>query len=401
MTNMESSGKSFWVVLGILAVVMVAIALFFVSCPSVFPAGGFTGPEQMRADTPAGIRFSGDSYRYIEGGEKLLKGISLDRTQRGYRGYIAIVAMCLGSGIKLPGLVVLQVLASIGTLFCVMWLARRISGKSAAYLAGAMFALNLDAAVWETFVMTETVYAAAVASIACLLVMANEKRKVWLYCLVFAVVILLAFLRPTGWILPPAALLFWITASGWKIWQRSLAALCVVVLFFTAAFGMSGAKSGIEGQGPVAKLYGGEVVWQEDLWRVDMPEAPEDKTSFTVAIKYIVRHPVACSWLAAKRVGVMFLKVRPGYSTAHNLFLLAIYLPLFILTLAGAILSRKTNETMAVISLILAHGLVVALTFNDNDGRFTVHITPLLAIMAAVALNAVLPKGLFLSKNKD
>ena len=136
------------------------------------------------------------------------------------------------------------------------------------------------------------------------------------------------------------------------------------------------------------RMYRGEVVWEEAVWRVEMPPPPEDGTAPAAIVGYIVRHPVACTWLAAKRLMVMFFRVRPSYSLAHNLFCAGVYVPLALLGLAGVLLAWRKPEGMAAILLVGIHALIVALTFNDNDGRFTLYFTPLLATAAVLLLCA-------------
>lgn len=371
-----------------LALVLLMSLLFtvFLVRPSIFPGHGFTGPDEWRLNTPEGIRFTGDSYRYIGGAEQIIEGQNLDAMQVQYRGYICIAAALFACGLGLKGLIALQFIASLVTLLCVMWLAQRIGGKICAILAGAILALNADFAVWTTFVMTECIYSCAVAIIACLLVMTAEKRKWWHYASTAVLALFFAFLRPTGWILLPAVGCCFVWSASWKLKWRLAAMAGVWAIFVIAAFGMSNSGSGISSQSPVAKLYSGEVIWQEDLWRADMPEPPEDKESYVSASWYIVRHPIACTKLALKRVLFMFVKVRPGYTKSHNLLLIAIYSFLGIAGLAGLVLAAGTRGGEALIALTVAHALVVALTFNDNDGRFVLYIVPLLSVASSFAL---------------
>ena len=71
---------------------------------------GFSGPAEWRAETPAGIRFTGDSWRYIEGGEKIIDGRPFDKTQKSYMGYIAVTAASLSCGHTLFPLIALQII---------------------------------------------------------------------------------------------------------------------------------------------------------------------------------------------------------------------------------------------------------------------------------------------------
>ncbi len=271
-------------------------------------------------------------------------------------------------------------------LLALMAVARRAGGSGLAAVTGAIFALNPDFPVWHTFVMTESLYISAVCFTLWLALWAMPPGRSWRYVLATAVIVLFALLRPSGWIMLPAVALFWIGHAKWRWPWRLVGGAAVVLLFLTLAFGGRGFRQGISGQSPVDKLYAGEVVWQEDLWRVAMPPPDGDDRSYLGAVAYIVRHPIACVHLALRRLAVLFLRIRPGYSAAHNAVLLAVYLPLAFLGAAGAWLGQQRLEVRLALALVLAHALVVALTFNDNDGRFSLYLTPPLGLLAAMAL---------------
>ncbi|MDD4098577.1 MAG: hypothetical protein PHC30_07385 [Lentisphaeria bacterium] len=366
--------------------VMLLATWFLLAHPGVFPAGGYDGPAFWREATPAGIRFSGDSYRYLSGAERVLAGESLSPEQAPYRGYIWVVAVCLRIGLGLPGLVGLQVAFAGLALLALMAAARRAAGSGLAAVTGAIFALNPDFPVWHTFVMTESLYISAVCLTLWLALWAGAPGRPWRYGVVLAAVMFFAQLRPSGWIMLPAVALFWLGLARWPGAWRLAGAAAVVVLFLALAFGGRGFRQGISGQSPVDKLYSGEVVWQEDLWRVAMPPPPGSDRTYLGAVTYILRHPVACCHLALRRLAVLFLRVRPGYSAGHNAVLLAVYLPLALLGAVGAWLGRRRPEVRLAVTLVLAHALVVALTFNDNDGRFSLYLTPPLGLLAAMAL---------------
>lgn len=368
------------------AFVIILATGFLLTRPGVFPAGGYAGPAAWRDSTPAGIRFSGDTYRYLSGAEQVLAGERLTAEQAPYRGYIWVVAACLRTGVGLRGLVVLQVALALLALLALMAVGRRAGGPGLAAVTGVVFALNPDFPVWHTFVMTESLYISAVCLTLWLALWAMPPGRPWRFVPAAAVVVLFALLRPSGWIMLPAVVLFWLGHAKWPWPWRLAGAAAVVMLFLALAFGGRGFRQGISGQSPVDKLYAGEVVWQEDLWRVAMPPPATGDRTYLGAIAYIGRHPVACVHLGLRRLAVLFLRIRPGYSAAHNAVLLAVYLPLALLGAVGAWLGRRRVEVRLGLALVLAHALVVVLTFNDNDGRFSLYLVPPLGLLAAVAL---------------
>ena len=358
-----------------LALGMLALTAFMYWHPSIFPMHGFSGPEGY-AVSPANARLTGDSWRYIHGGHAILHGQPLEEIQRSYLGY------CLLCGLAGPGIIFLQLAFALAALAALLAIGRRLDGNACAVLAGLLFALNPEFAAWHCAIMTESIYTSCVCINAFLSLWAMDKARRWRMPAVFAWIFLTAFLRPTGWIQLPAVLLLWSCACIQKLKWKAAATAAILVCH--ALFSIVFAENGIQQQSPTIKLYTGEVVWQEELWRVDMPKADLSKTGLVDGLLYALRHPLASSWLALKRLGVMLLRIRPSYSRMHNLFLLAYHLPITLLGLAALLLNRRRPAAWAIGAMLAAHALVVALTFNDNDGRFTLYFTPLLATAACV-----------------
>ncbi len=376
---------------------LVVIAIFFLTHPQVFPMHGFSGPAEWRAETPAGIRFTGDSWRYIEGGEKIIDGRPFDKTQKSYMGYIAVTAASLSCGHTLFPLIALQIIMACIACAAVMNAAFEANAAHrfafhAAVATGLLFALNPEFSAWHTAVMTESLYTSVVCVIAWLAVWATERKTAVRLPEIFALTFLTAFIRPTGWILLPAVAIYWAVNLLKSVWSKLVAVVCVIAIFLTMAFAGRSFNEGIQKESPSVKLYTGEVVWQEDLWRVKMPPADLAKTDLTSGLIYGIRHPVASAWLVVKRLAVMFLRIRPSYSWKHNLFLLVYHVPLTLLAFIGAWLGWKSRHVRMATAFVIAHAVVVALTFNDNDGRFTLYFTPLLGLLAATAVAAAVDR---------
>ena len=358
----------------LLGLALILLTAFMYCHPQIFPMHGYTGPDGVPV-SPANARLTGDSWRYISGGGAILYGQPLDDVQRAYSGY------CLLYGVFNEMIVVVQTLLALVGLAAVTTIGRRLAGNIGGWLAGALFALNPEFAAWHCAIMTESAYTSCVCIGAFLALWATEKtRRIWRMPLAFMFIVLAAFLRPTGWILLPATLIFWCCTCLPKIWQKAAASIAVAIAFVVVA--MMFASGDIGQQSPAVKLYTGEVVWQEELWRVDMPPTDMTRTSLSDGVLYGLRHPMASGWLVLKRLGVMFLRIRPSYSLLHNLFLLAFHLPIAAFGIAAFYSLRRSAATWVIATMVCSHALVVALTFNDNDGRFTLYFTPLLATAA-------------------
>ncbi len=371
--TMQNLKSNFFLQIGLLGLALILLVTFMYCHPQIFPMHGYTGPAGMPV-SPEKARLTGDSWRYISGGAAWLHGQPLDSVQRAYSGY------CLLYGLFNEAIVMVQTLFALVALAAIIAIGRRLAGTAGGWLSGALFALNPEFAAWHCAIMTESVYTSCVCIIAFLAIWATDRDSLKRMPLVFAFVVLTAFLRPTGWILLPAIVIFWCCACLKERWMKIAASLAVAVAFVIVA--MLFASNDISHQSPVMKLYTGEVVWQEELWRVDMPPADMTRTRLVDGILYGLLHPLASAWLVLKRLGVMLLRIRPSYSLMHNLFLLAFHLPIAVFGLAAFYFLRRSTCVWAIAAMVFSHSLVVALTFNDNDGRFTLYFTPLLATAA-------------------
>ena len=69
-----------------------------------------------------------------------------------------------------------------------------------------------------------------------------------------------------------------------------------------------------------------------------------------------------------------------------------LYVISVILAFIGLWLGWKSRHVRMATAFVIAHAIVVALTFNDNDGRFTLYFTPLLGLLAATSVATAIPR---------
>ena len=346
---------------------------------------GFSGPEDANGYSLTAKRLTGDSWRYISGGQAIRAGRPLEDGQRSYSGYCALVGL-LPSSCLIPFQTLMAQLA-LAALLTLAW--RLTRSGLAVVLAGLCVACQPEFAAWHTAVMTESLYMSAVSCNALFAWSAAHSRRRWLWLpLTFAWVALTATLRPTGWIQVPAVALYWSLTLPRGRWPRLVWSALVCASFVGLAVLAGG--DAIQRESPARKLYDGEVVWREPLWRVEMPREARAPETLGEGLLYGLRHPVASGWLVCKRLAMMFLRIRPTFSLKHNLFLLLCQVPLTVCGLAALWVWRRRAVVGALGAMLLAHALIVALTFNDNDGRFTLYILPLLMMVAVCGVTLAL-----------
>jgi len=362
----------------------------FLCRPGLHAEGGYDGNAPWRDQVPRGIRMAGDTPRYVHGAENLLAGEPWEEKEGSYVGYVVLVAACLRTGAGLYGVVAFQILVAFLALPCLYGLGRRVGGPGTGALAVLLHAANPDPAVWHTFILTDSLYASSLIVFVWLYVEAWDRGWWWRVSVVPATVVL-ASIRPNGWIVPVALGVHAILTAGRWSWRLRLACLTGLgVLGLATVVGLSGVRHGLEAEHPIQMLYQGEVVWRSAPWRLQMPAPETTDEDWLAAGVYILRHPVACARLAAARMGALFGRVRPAHSLKHNLLVLCIYPPLYLLAIPGLRGAWRRREAQILLAVIAGHVLTVMLTFDDQNGRFFLYFWPELLVFSAAGAAGLL-----------
>jgi hypothetical protein len=344
----------------------------------------------------SGVRIGGDSGMYLDGALNLAGGQPLSVRQPSYAAYIAFLALVQSTGVGLIGVVAAQLAAACGAAVVVGKMAAQLAGHSAAVLAILMFAMDFDTNRWHAFILSDSLFLSLLVGSVWLVYRALPLRAGGMILAVVAT-LAAALVRPEGWFLVPAAMLFWIAYGTSRIAIRvaAVAALVVAAGILTVAVAprLSGNLAAV---GPADMLRRGQTIWDFDGWRVPMPADAvfdDGRASTADALVYGMRHPLSTAALMAARVAVHFAHVRPFFSGAHNAALVSWLMPVYLLTLSG--LWRWWRHPMCrwVAMAIASQTLVVALTHADWDGRYLSHVLPLMYPLAAAALATALTKA--------
>ena len=131
----------------------------------------------------------------------------------------------------------------------------------------------------------------------------------------------------------------------------------------------------------------GRVVWGDPATYIVMPadEAGTGKGLVSV-LGYVGRHPVASFRLMSFRVAAELGHVRAFYSAGHNVVIAVVLIPMYLLAVVGLFVTRHESLARLLVAVIAGHLVVVALTWADWDGRFLLHVFPLIGIFAACGL---------------
>jgi 4-amino-4-deoxy-L-arabinose transferase-like glycosyltransferase len=345
-----------------------------------------------------GIRTAGDSPRYLDGAENLLRGLPLQERQPYYTGYLLLIAFCRMIGSGLPGVIAIQLMMAGLAALALYDLGRRLHGESAGLFAAALFAANPDIARWNAYILTDSLYISLVILAVWSTHKAFELRRYW-YLMASTVLAAATLIRPNGSVLILVSLLY--LCSGIKrkrlrhlviaaILLASILSALALLRFYTLRFG----------DNPVTILRYGITGISE--WDVPMPAEPGPFAGeWTDLISYVARHPFASLRLGATRVAIELIHARPFFSFKHNALLFVSLPVIYLLALVGLRLSRNRSLMRLVVLTIVAHLAVVAATYADWDGRFLLYVLPLICLLSSCTLASLVAKRARALSSKD
>lgn len=335
-----------------------------------------------------GMRVGSDTRRYTNGAARLLAGEPMVGKQSSYLGYVGVIAGVQAAGCSLFVVILLQVLIAAVAAAALADLTMTLVDVRAGLIASFLFAINIDIARWNAYILTDSLYISLVTITTWSVERARTGRT---GSRILAVILLLvtALARPNGWMLLLVAGTYWIATASWTATKRALAIITLVLVFLLLAVGARGFREGIESETPTRWLQEGVVIWGYDGWIVPMPPSA-DGEDLAAGLRYATTHPLASVRLALARVGAELIAIRPYYSRSHNIVLLIAYLPLYALSVIGVRHARRPLRGL-LLGVIGAHLFTIAITFGSWDGRFLLYSMPLITALAATGATALLP----------
>lgn len=351
----------------------------------------------------SGTRIGADTSLYVEGARQLLAGEPVTGRAASYAGYVAVIAATRGLLAPDAAVVLLQILAAAVAALAVAAMAGRLGGEQAAWLAAALLAIDVETSRWHTYVLSDSLYASALTlAVWCTYRAANTVFSVRGFAMAMGVTVCAALIRPEGWFLLPVVAVY--LAIGAPSGRSRLLVLSSAVAVVIAAIAIVTPRleSNVSAIGPNTMLRQGTTIWSYDGWRVAMPaEASGGGSEAQEAIAYALRHPVSTSLLMTTRVGVHMAHVRPFYSAAHNVVILAWLLPVYALAIMGWRATARHQLARWCAIAVLSQTVVVAVGHADWDGRYLAHVMPLIYPCAACGAIRALRRGNYSSGSPD
>jgi hypothetical protein len=363
----------------------------------------FFGPRNSFPTSHFIIRHGYDAERYLAAAQSILAGNMPIGPAQGFIGYDLFVTFFIWSGLGQIGIVLAQSLLTSLAAYCLYRLARRIFDNRAGLTAALFYVVYVELHYWNFYIQSESLF---VSMIIISLFLVVEWRG-WLRMSVAGLVVLFtSVIRPNGIIL---ILSVGIYVSYSLLRARRYKALvgvaCATVVAFPLAINFVSVilahfhRVGRFSDGIIIAHYGKSYLAMPGVLPAGLQEIqnPLFKLLF-----FITQKPLYFLKLAGRRLWYLFVNMRPYYSAFHKYYLLMVLVPSYALA-AGGVLSRSehTAEKLFLLSLCCLQGLVVALTYVDNDGRYSLVLMPIVFVFAGGGARIIFEAGQALVKSKS
>lgn len=341
-----------------------------------------------------GVRYGGDSPRFLAGADALTGDAELRPEHRVHLGYVALVALSHEMGLRDGGVIALQLLAAAAAALALYDLGRRIGGRWAGLAVAALFVTTPDftrVMGWHAFVLTDSLYVSGVVLVTWSTVRAAERPRPGRLAALGLLLLAIGSLRPQGWLLVPLALgcLALVAIDRRRVAWAVVASVCVALALTARGVGADASPTFAR---PDRALLTGQVYYGREGAR-EMPGRAPSRPGWRGVVEFAFEHPLATAELTARRVGGELAHVRPNWSAAHNAAALGSVLPVHVLAGVGLVLLRRRWEVRFLAAVVVAHLAVVAFFWGDVDGRFLLHVLPLLQLLAVWGAVAALRRS--------
>jgi len=333
-----------------------------------------------------GVRFGGDSGRYIEAGQMIVHGIMPSGKALGFMGYNLFVAFFMSVGLGLKGIVFGQVLMSGVAALATYFIAMRLYSHRAGFVAALLFICFLDLQNWNFYIYTDSLFVSmTVIALAAIL----WAKGSWRILVIVPLVLFAVSIRPNGVILLSA----WACYLMILAWGAGYRKIVVFILLVTAGAGLLVIDPYLSAQREelVVQYAKGIVIWGYDQISVTDVGAIEllqtDQHVFIALIQYVFAAPVRVLELFFLKIWYLFLHTRPFYSTFHNIAIVLCLVPVYIMAVVELCRYKSWSpDKMLLIAVGAFQMLLVGATYTDWNGRFLLVILPSVFIFASPVL---------------
>jgi hypothetical protein len=322
-----------------------------------------------------GVRWGGDSGRYVEAARNILNGVPLSRQQWHFLAYewMLIPIFSLNGGLK--SVVFTQCILALVGAFVLYGMGKKLFSPTTGLAAATIYLIHPSIQRWNYYVLPESLATNALISVFGLAILSREKK--WAKTALIPTAMVLALVRPE-------TLLFLMPVSVYLLGFRfSWSSINGVILMAISLFLYLIRPESPEELGLLSQWKKGTYIWgYPGIGGPNMAIGIGEQGSVGAGIIQLLwADPVWGLKVLGLRVYYFLLPIRPYFSRPHNWVALGSSLGIYALALWGS-LSKKRRELKLIGGILLVQMVFVALTWSDWDSRWLDRVMPLLILLA-------------------
>lgn len=343
-----------------------------------------------------GIVTKGEPEKYIREANNLINYGNLSSSNFWlYSTQIFLIFFSLKIKLGYEFVIGLQLIFSLIATLSFYRLSTFLFTRTAGVIATVWFLLNLPIHQFNTFLQTDSLFYSFIVIYACYLLMIRRLSVKVIACILLALM-LISITRPTGLFFFPATFLY-LYFRFFKRFRFSykilfLISISIVFLYFLNAALGSGGELDFMLPARDERIICG-VPTLPYFVRID---EIENGNSLYGLFYYISHNLSQFARLAFQRSIAFFGLVRPYYNTTHNIYLVILFYPIYLMGLLSIKYWIKNNPFVLVFifSLVSFTWTTVILSCDDWHNRFYLTISPYLIILALPVISRLFSKNI-------
>ncbi|MDO8511703.1 MAG: hypothetical protein Q7S57_00365 [bacterium] len=354
----------------------------------------FCLPIQFALFNSSGIRFGGDTGRYIYGANQIISGHLIPGGMaNAYLGYDYYVALIYFLHLGNIGVITGQVLFSIVCAYCLYRLTFLVGkSKFAATFATIFYIFATDIHNWNFFVLSDSLFTSM--TVISLYLVARTKNVKQLFCIV-PIVFWTSTIRPMGFVLLISVLIYGIYKlrkyNKYRLYVNALVALLVLSL----PIWLLAIDKMVVHMTVVDTFLKGKIIWGDDKLVITIPasihmNAQTNQNSLPGIIFFIMNNFTYVAKLAIIKLYYFILHTKPFYLTQRNHWIIYTYYPIYLLGYIWFNKSKFSANSALLCLYLVGQTMIVMMTFEDWDGRFLDDIIPVFYVFAGMGLTYII-----------
>jgi hypothetical protein len=338
-----------------------------------------------------GVQLSVDSHLYLKDAELLKSGSIQEGRSLWYLSYSFFLYNIFQLGGTVKTVVILQVLISGFSTYCVYLSAKKIfDNVEAAMLAALLHTCWLPLQEWNTFIYTESLFTSCGIFIFTAL---QYLTKPWHF---LALILLFCFtflLRPNGFALAVALIGYCLVVLSKKIPKWIY--ITIIMLSVTGVFfllnRMLASFELIESYAKAEIIYPNLSLSMKAPSDLVIP--PHHLDPLLRIIFFATENPVYFLKITNVKLVLFLANIKPYFSIYHNILIVLLLYPTYYYAFkAFRSLQHFASEKTFVALFIGTQIITVSLTTENWDGRFLIPLLPFIFILASQSYTSLINK---------